>query len=69
MRGDDVRYVQWHLWRFGLFLDEKGIPDAMKIDGVWGSDSQAAFEEAQRRLGLTLDGKCGQVSIEKFNTV
>lgn len=69
MRGDDIKHVQWHLWRFGLFLNEHGIPDATKIDGKWGSDSQTAFEEAQRRLGLEMDGKCGSISIEKFNNV
>lgn len=69
MHGDDVKHVQWHLWRFGLLLDENGIPDATKIDGKWGPDSQTAFEEAQRRLGLVVDGKCGAVSIAKFNNV
>lgn len=69
MCGDDIKHVQWHLWRFGLFLDENGIPDATKIDGKWGPDSQTAFEEAQRRLGLEVDGKCGPVSIDKFNNV
>ena len=69
MRGDDIKHVQWHLWRFGLLLDENGIPDATQIDGIWWQDSQAALLEAQRRLGLNPDGKCGSVSIEKFNTV
>lgn len=69
MKGDDVKHVQWHLWRFGLLMDENGITDATKIDGKWGSDSQAALEEAQRRLGLVVDGKCGAVSIAKFNNV
>lgn len=69
MRGDDVKHVQWHLWRFGFFLNEHGIPDATKIDGMWGQNSQAAFEEAQSRLGLKQDGKCGSLSIEKFNKV
>lgn len=69
MRGDDVKNVQWDLWRFGLFLDENGVPDATKIDGIWGPDSQDAFEEAQRRLGLKVDGKCGPISLEKFASV
>ena len=69
MRGDDVKNVQWDLWRFGLFLDENGVPDATKIDGIWGPDSHEAFVEAQRRLGLKVDGKCGPVSLKKFAEV
>ena len=68
MRGDDIKHVQWDLWRFGLFLDENGIPDAKKIDGLWGTESDEAFVEAQRRLGLNPDRKCGPVSLAKFQS-
>lgn len=57
MHGDDVKYWQWHLWRFGLFLDENGNPDATQIDGYWGPDSNKAALEAKRRLGLPLNNK------------
>lgn len=67
--GDDVKWVQWHLWRFGLFLNEKGIPDAKQIDGIWGAESDKALETAQARLGLKQDGICGILSREKFKSV
>ena len=50
--GDDVKWSQWNFWRCGLYLDENGIPDATQIDGLFGSDSADAAEEARRRLGL-----------------
>ena len=66
MYGDDVKWVQWHLWRFGLFLDKKGIPDAGQIDGLWGEKSDRALEIAQARLGLKQDKICGPASREMF---
>lgn len=69
MYGDDVKWVQWHLWRFGLFLNKKGIPDAKQIDGIWGVESDKALETAQARLGLKQDGICGILSREKFKSV
>lgn len=66
MHGDDVRWVQWHLWRFGLFLDKKGVPDAGEIDGIWGGKSDKALEIAQTRLGLKQDRICGPASREMF---
>lgn len=69
MHGDDVKWVQWNLWRFGLLLDNDGKPDAKQIDGYWGPGSQKAFEEAQERLGLKTDGKCGPKSIKKFKEI
>jgi len=69
MYGDDVKWIQWHLWRFGLFLDKKGIPDAKKIDGVWGTESDKAFEIAQTRLGLKQDKICGPLSRQVFKQI
>lgn len=54
--GDDVRWNQWNLWRFGLMLDANGNPDATQIDGYWGPDCDAAQREAERRLGLPVNG-------------
>ncbi len=69
MRGDDVKWVQWHLWRFGLFLDKKGVPDAGQIDGLWGKKSDEALGIAQTRLGLKQDRICGLISRETFEEV
>ena len=69
MYGDDIKWVQWHLWRFGLFLNSLGLPDASQIDGIWGAKSDSAFAIAQERLGLAIDRKCGRVSREKFKKV
>ena len=54
--GDDVKWAQWHLWRFGLLLDENGLPDAKQIDGYWGPKCDAAQKEAEKRLGLVING-------------
>lgn len=54
--GDDVKWAQWHLWRFGLLLDVKGLPDATQIDGYWGPKCEAAQKEAEKRLGLAING-------------
>lgn len=59
--GGDMscRWVQWHLWRFGL-IEKSGI------DGVIGKGSDAAIREAQRRLGLKVDGIVGKNTREVF---
>lgn len=54
--GDDVRWNQWNLWRFGLMLDENGNPDEAQIDGYWGPACDAAQKEAEKRLGLPVNG-------------
>lgn len=66
MYGDDVKWVQWHLWRFGLLVDKTGVPDATQIDGKWGPASDKAFIIAQGRLGLQQDRKCGVQTRQKF---
>ena len=67
--GDDVKWVQWHLWRFGLLVDKNGIPDAALIDGYWGDKSDVALREAQRKLGLVVDGYVGKITRNKFEAV
>lgn len=67
--GDDVKWAQWHLWRFGLFVDANGIPDASEIDGYWGYKSDVALKEAQRRLGLPVTGILDQKTRETFKSV
>lgn len=53
--GNDAMWVQWYLWRFGLLQKNE-------IDGIIGKKSDAAIKEAQRRLGLAVDGIVGKVT-------
>lgn len=53
--GNDAMWVQWYLWRFGLLQKDE-------IDGVIGKKSDAGIREAQRRLGLAVDGIVGKAS-------
>lgn len=53
--GNDAMWVQWYLWRFGLIKKEE-------IDGIIGQKSDACIREAQRRLGLAVDGIVGKAS-------
>lgn len=69
MNGDDIKWIQWHLWRFGLFLDNAGMPNSSQIDGVWGRKSDNALVMAQEKLGLIVDRKCGRLTREKFKMV
>lgn len=54
-KGEGAKWVQWYLWRFGLL--EKG-----EIDGIIDQKSNDAIREAQRRLGLVVDGIVGKAS-------
>jgi len=49
-KGNGVRWVQWwlQLWDYGV-----------SIDGVCGSKTEAAIEDFQKRLGLTVDRLAG----------
>lgn len=53
--GNDAMWVQWYLWRFGLL-------NKNEIDGIIGKKSDAAIREAQRQLGLAVDGIVGKAS-------
>lgn len=53
--GNDAMWVQWYLRMFGLINKEE-------IDGVIGTKSDAAIREAQRRLGLKVDGIVGKIT-------
>lgn len=53
--GNDAMWVQWYLWRFGLLRKDD-------IDGAIGKKSDVAIREAQRRLGLSVDGIVGKVT-------
>lgn len=54
-KGEDVKWVQWFLWRFGL-INKSGI------DGVFGINTYAAVVEAQKKLGLAADGIVGKIT-------
>lgn len=69
MYGDDVKWVQWHMWRFGLFLNDAGNPDASQIDGRWGVKSDNALGIAQDILKLLPDKKCGPKSRQVFKQI
>lgn len=69
MYGDDVKWAQWHLWRFGLFLDNAGNPDAAQIDGKWGPASDKALKIAQEILKLLPDKKCGPLTRSVFKQI
>ncbi|HBV81360.1 MAG TPA: hypothetical protein DEB74_00885, partial [Lachnospiraceae bacterium] len=58
-KGEGAKWVQWCLWRFGLL-------DKSEIDGVIGSKSDMAIREAQRRLGLAVDGIVGKNTCQTF---
>jgi len=49
-KGNDVRWVQWwlQLWGYGV-----------SVDGMCGSKTEAAIEDFQMRLGLTVDRLAG----------
>lgn len=53
--GNDAMWVQWYLWRFGLIQKKE-------IDGIIGEKSEAATQEAQRRLKLKPDGIVGKAT-------
>lgn len=54
--GNDAGWVQWYLWRFGLFADKNGNADATQIDKKFGAGTQAAVIEAQKRLNMPITG-------------
>jgi hypothetical protein len=61
-KGDGAKWVQWHLWIFGLI-------NKSDIDGIIGVKSITAIKEAQKRLGLTQDGIVGKNTRAKFKEV
>ena len=58
MKGDDVRWVQYHLIRLG-FLSAKNSNGESNIDGVYGKATRAAVMAAQKHYGIEVDGIVG----------
>lgn len=67
--GDDVKWAQWNFWRFGLMLDENGLPDATQIDGYWGPDCDAMQKEVEKRLGLAINGVLTKADRDIFKKI
>lgn len=62
MRGNDVRWVQYHLVRLG-FLTEKDSKGKSNIDGDFGPDTDEAVRKAQAHYGIAVDGNVGAVTV------
>jgi N-acetylmuramoyl-L-alanine amidase len=55
LRGDDVDELQTLLARLGF--------DCGRVDGIFGPATSRALEEFQHDCGLTVDGRCGPVTV------
>lgn len=55
MRGEDVKWLQYHLKRLGFYQGE--------IDGIYGPATDAAVRAAQKHYGITVDGIVGTVTV------
>lgn len=64
-KGQGALWVNWYLWRFGL-LTTNGVPDENKVINEITMESYLAIKEAQKRLGLEVDGKVGQITRNVF---
>lgn len=63
MKGDDVRWVQYHLIRLG-FLPEKNSKGKSNIDGTYGNATRAAVMAAQKHYGIKVDGIVGAATVD-----
>ena len=61
MRGDDVKWLQYHLIRLG-FLAELNKKGKSNIDGVFGTDTYKAVLAAQKHFGIREDGIVGAMT-------
>jgi N-acetylmuramoyl-L-alanine amidase len=55
MRGDDVSNLQDRLIQLGF--------NCGKIDGIYGSATEASVKEFQKSVGVIVDGKCGPATL------
>jgi len=65
MRGDDVRWLQTELIYHGC-LDEKDKKGNSNVDGILGNDTATGIGTFQKKVGITVDKKCGPVTREKL---
>ncbi|MBO5145306.1 MAG: hypothetical protein J6C19_07185, partial [Lachnospiraceae bacterium] len=54
--------VLWYLWRFGLLLDENGLSDVKKINGIISAGDVEVIKMSQTLLGTTADGVVGKIT-------
>jgi len=55
MRGDDTAALQARLTEMGF--------DCGRVDGIYGSRTEAAVKDFQKSVGATIDGRCGPATI------
>jgi N-acetylmuramoyl-L-alanine amidase len=55
MRGDDISNLQDRLIQMGF--------NCGKVDGIYGSRTEASVKEFQKSVGVVVDGKCGPVTL------
>jgi GH25 family lysozyme M1 (1,4-beta-N-acetylmuramidase) len=67
-KGVIVKWVQWYLWRFGLLTNSKGVLSEANIDGDFGEKTEVAVKEAQKRLGISVDGIVGEKTRNAFKS-
>lgn len=60
--GNDASWVQWYLWRFGKFVNDKGQADVTKINGIFDAETKQQVREVQALLGLAADGIVGKIT-------
>ena len=65
MHGEDVKWLQFHLVRLG-FLKEVNSKGKSNVDGWYGKDTDNAVLAAQKKFGITVDGKVGSVTRTKL---
>jgi N-acetylmuramoyl-L-alanine amidase len=61
LRGDDVGELQESLGALGF--------DAGRVDGIFGTRTEAALEQFQRNAGLTVDRVCGPDTVAALRRV
>lgn len=61
-RGDDVRWLQYHLIRLE-FLPALNAKGKSNIDGIFGGDTETAVRTAQKHFGITVDGIAGTQTV------
>ena len=66
--GEGAKWVQWYLWRFGLFVKD-GQADVTQIDGIIGNNSVEAIKIAQFRLGLPQTGIVNDQTRNVFKSI
>lgn len=63
MRGDDVNWLQFALIHHGC-LSSVNAKGKSNIDGILGNDTSTAIGVFQKKVGITVDNKCGAVTRE-----